>query len=120
MAFHAQLFWIAVAMQHLQGRTPLETAARLLPQALVGLVVSPLVGLVMHRVPGTALLFAGAAALVLSNVLLMLLHRATGGVDGARDATDGYFIYVFPALILSTLGMDWIVNVGSVSRQFQA
>ena len=106
MAFHSQLFWIAIFMQHLQGLTPLDVAARLLPQALVGLLISPLVGLIMHRITGTALLAVGGLALLISNILLVFV----------RDASD-YFVWVFPSLILSTLGMDWIVNVGSVSGQ---
>ena len=108
MAFNSQLFWIAIFMQHLQGLTPLDVAVRLLPQALVGLIISPLVGLIMHRIKGTALLAVGALALLVSNILLIFV----------RDASD-YFVWVFPSLILSTLGMDWIVNVGSVSSFHQ-
>lgn len=103
MAFYSQLFWVTMFMQELQRLTPFAVAVSLLPQAVVGLVVSPLVGLVMHRVPGTALLALGGAALVLSSVLLVFVQRASS-----------YFAWIFPSLVLSTVGMDWIINVGSV------
>lgn len=81
----------------------MEVAVRLLPQAVVGLVISPLVGLVMHRVNGTVLLGVSCAALVISNLLLSMSHTR-----------DSYFAWAFPSLILSTLGMDWTLNVGSL------
>ncbi len=109
MAFYSQLFWITMFMQDLQRLTPFAVAVRLLPQALVGLVVSPLVGLIMHRVPGTALLAIGGSALVISNVLLVFVNH-----------TSHYFVWVFPSLVLSTVGMDWIINVGSVRTSYPA
>ncbi|KAK6864307.1 hypothetical protein PG995_000835 [Apiospora arundinis] len=39
--------------------TPFDVAVRLLPQALMGLFFSPLVGLLMHKVSGTAILVTG-------------------------------------------------------------
>lgn len=103
MAFYSQTFWLSLQMQQLGGLSPLEVAVRLLPQAVVGLVISPLVGLVMHRVNGTVLLGVSCAALVISNLLLSMSHTR-----------DSYFAWAFPSLILSTLGMDWTLNVGSL------
>lgn len=92
-------------MQQLQDLRPLEVAVRILPQALVGLFISPLVGLFMHRVSGTALLCIRGAALVISNILLIFQRQGSS-----------YFSWVFPSLLLSTVGMDWILNVGSVGN----
>ncbi|KAI1806109.1 MFS general substrate transporter [Daldinia bambusicola] len=103
MSFYSQLFWVSLFMQDLEGLKPFEVAVRLLPQALVGLILSPLVGLIMHRVPGTALLAVAAASLVLSNVLLVFLRQGSN-----------YLFWIFPAIMLSTIGMDWIMNVGSL------
>lgn len=91
-------------MQDLGGLKPFDVAIRMLPQALMGLVFSPLVGLIMHRVPGTVLLAMAATSLVASNVLLIFLRQGSN-----------YLIWIFPSLMLSTIGMDWTMNVGSVS-----
>ncbi|KAK7754859.1 hypothetical protein SLS62_003173 [Diatrype stigma] len=90
-------------MQDMQGLTPLAVAARLLPQALVGLVVSPLVGFIMHKVPGTVLLVIAGISLFLSNILLVFVRH-----------DSNYFSWIFPSLMMSTVGMDWIINVGSL------
>ncbi|OTB09935.1 hypothetical protein K445DRAFT_71242, partial [Daldinia sp. EC12] len=103
MSFYSQLFWVSLFMQDLEGLKPFDVAVRLLPQALVGLVLSPLVGLIMHKVPGTALLAVAATSLVVSNVLLIFLRQGSN-----------YLIWIFPAIMLSTIGMDWIMNVGSL------
>jgi hypothetical protein len=90
-------------LQKVENIGSFDIAIRLLPQALVGLFLSPLVGLFMHRVPGTILLIVAAFCSVASNVLLIFLRHGTN-----------YFILMFPSLILSTVGMDWTLNVGSV------
>lgn len=90
-------------LQNVQGYEPFETAVRLLPQALMGLFFSPLVGLIMHKVPGTLLLVIAAICSVLSNVLLIFL-----------TPESNYFAFMFPSLLLGTIGMDWTMNVGSV------
>ncbi|KAI1657352.1 MFS general substrate transporter [Daldinia decipiens] len=103
MSFYSQLFWVSLFMQDLGGLKPFEVAVRLVPQALVGLVLSPLVGLIMHRVPGTVLLAVAATSLVISNVLLIFLRQGSN-----------YLTWIFPSVVLSTVGMDWIMNVGSL------
>lgn len=90
-------------LQQLEYLSPLDVAIRLLPQAVVGLLFSPLVGLILHRVPGSTLLMAAASALMLSNLPLIFLRQGSN-----------YFTWIMPALILSTMGMDWIMNIGSV------
>lgn len=103
MSFYSQLFWVSLFMQDLEGLQPFDVAVRLLPQALVGLLFSPLVGLIMHRIPGTVLLAVASFALVVSNVLLVFLRQGSN-----------YLIWIFPSVMLSTIGMDWIMNVGSL------
>ncbi|TGJ80972.1 hypothetical protein E0Z10_g7796 [Xylaria hypoxylon] len=103
MAFYSQLFWVSMFMQQVENLNSFEVAVRLLPQALVGLLLSPLVGLFMHAIPGTALLAFATLALVLSNVFLIFLRH-----------NSHYLLWIFPSLMLSTVGMDWIMNVGSL------
>ncbi|KAI0451175.1 major facilitator superfamily domain-containing protein [Xylaria acuta] len=103
MAFYSQLFWVSMFMQQLENLNSFEVAVRLLPQALVGLLVSPLVGLFMHTIPGTGLLAFAASALFLSNIFLVFLRH-----------DSHYLLWIFPSLMLSTVGMDWVMNVGSL------
>ncbi|KAF2965693.1 hypothetical protein GQX73_g7888 [Xylaria multiplex] len=103
MSFYSQLFWVSMFMQQVENLNSFEVAVRLLPQALVGLLLSPLVGLFMHAIPGTALLTFAALALVLSNIFLVFLRH-----------NSHYLLWIFPSLMLSTIGMDWVMNVGSL------
>ncbi|KAI1778169.1 MFS general substrate transporter [Hypoxylon cercidicola] len=103
MSFYSQLFWVSLFMQDLEGLTPFDVAVRLLPQALMGLLFSPLVGLIMHKVSGTVLLTIAASLLVSSNVLLIFLRQG-----------NNYLVWIFPSVMLSTIGMDWTMNVGSL------
>ncbi|KAI4862061.1 MFS general substrate transporter [Hypoxylon rubiginosum] len=103
MSFYSQLFWVSLFMQDLEGLKPFDVAVRLLPQALMGLLFSPLVGLIMHKVPGTVLLTVAASLLVISNVLLIFLRQGSN-----------YLVWIFPSVMLSTIGMDWTMNVGSL------
>ncbi|KAI1081342.1 MFS general substrate transporter [Whalleya microplaca] len=103
MAFYSQLFWVSLFLQELEGLDAFDVAVRMLPQALMGLLFSPLVGLIMHRIRGTVLLAVAAFSLVASNMLLVFLRQ--GG---------NYLVWIFPSLMLSTLGMDWTMNVGSL------
>ncbi|GAP83092.1 putative mfs multidrug protein [Rosellinia necatrix] len=103
MAFYSQLFWVSMFMQQVENLNSFDVAVRLLPQALVGLLISPLVGLFMHTILGTGLLAFAASSLVLSNIFLIFLHH-----DGH------YLLWILPSIMLSTVGMDWIMNVGSL------
>ncbi|KAI0554414.1 major facilitator superfamily domain-containing protein [Xylaria curta] len=103
MAFYSQLFWVSMFMQQLENLNSFEVAVRLLPQALVGLLISPLVGLFMHTIPGTGLLAFATSALFLSNIFLVFLRH-----------DSHYLLWIFPSLMLSTVGMDWVMNVGSL------
>ncbi|KAI0595392.1 major facilitator superfamily domain-containing protein [Biscogniauxia sp. FL1348] len=103
MAYYSQLFWVSMFMQQLENLKPFDVAVRLLPQALMGLLFSPLVGLIMHKIPGTVLLVIAASSLVLSNVLLVFLRQG-----------NNYLAWIFPSIMLSTIGLDWTMNVGSL------
>ncbi|KAH8202294.1 hypothetical protein TruAng_003571 [Truncatella angustata] len=103
MAYYPTIFWITMFLQKVQNLNPFDVAVRLLPQALMGLCFSPLVGLIMHRISGTILLVAAASCSVCSNVLLVFLRT-----------DSNYVALIFPSLLFSTIGMDWTMNVGSL------
>lgn len=107
VAFYSAVFWISTYLQKVEGFSPFDVAVRLLPQALTGLFFSPLVGLFMNKVSGTAILVAAALFSFASNVLLIFLRPGSS-----------YFLWIFPSLLLSTIGMDWTMNVGSVRAFF--
>lgn len=104
MAFFSCLFWLSFFMQDMQSLNPLEVGVRLLPQAITGLILSPVIGCWMHRV-NNALILAAAAVLQAGASILVLFLR--------NDSN--YFAFIFPSLVLSTLSMDWVRNVGAVS-----
>ena len=91
-------------MQDVQGLSPLQVGIRLLPQAVTGLLLSPIIGCWMHKIPNQFILAAAALCQVGASVLLVFLQEHSS-----------YFAYIFPSLILSTLGVDWVRIVGAVS-----
>ncbi|ROV99571.1 hypothetical protein VPNG_07726 [Cytospora leucostoma] len=102
MSFFSTLFWVSFFMQEVQGLSSLQVSIRLLPQAVTGLLLSPMIGWWMHKIPNQFILFAAALCQMGASVLLLFLREHSN-----------YFTYVFPSLILSTLSIDWVRNVGA-------
>lgn len=94
-------------MQEIQELNPLEVGVRLLPQAITGLVLSPLVGCWMHKIDNLFVMMAAAVLQFGAGTLL--------GVMASKGQESSYFAHIFPSLILCTLSMDWVRNVGAVS-----
>lgn len=92
-------------MQDVQQLNPLEVGLRQLPQAITGLVFSPIVGRWMHKIDNMFFIVAAALCHVCAGTLLLFLQP-----------DSNYFAFIFPSMILSTLSMDWVRNVGAVSR----
>lgn len=92
-------------MQDVQQLSPLEVGLRQLPQAVTGLVFSPIVGCWMHKIDNMFFIVAAALCHVCAGTLLLFLQ-----------SDSNYFAFIFPSMILSTLSMDWVRNVGAVSR----
>ncbi|ROV96431.1 hypothetical protein VSDG_05482 [Cytospora chrysosperma] len=108
MSFFSNVFWVSFFMQDIQGLSSLQVAIRLLPQAVTGLLLSPIIGFWMHKIPSQFVLVAAAACQVGASILLLFLQEHSN-----------YFAYAFPSLILSTLSMDWqfIVHILPLSDQ---
>ncbi len=104
MGAYSVIFWVPLFMQVAQGLSPIEVAIQLVPQALAGLCISPTVGFIMQTVNGTWILVASAFLQVASGLLLVFLRPGSN-----------YWTFAFPALIFSTVSLDWALGVASVS-----
>ncbi|KAJ4396602.1 hypothetical protein N0V93_000823 [Gnomoniopsis smithogilvyi] len=102
LAFFPSLFWVSFFMQDLQQLSSVEVGARQLPQAVTGLIFSPIVGCWMHKIDNMFIMVAAALCQAAAGALLLFLHPSSN-----------YFACILPSLILSALGMDWARNVGA-------
>jgi MFS family permease len=82
--------------QNIMGAGPLQVVAWYVPLGVAGLLLSVLEGFILHIVPGRVLLIASGLGALGSQLLLALI-----------PLTDGnYWAWIFPAMILSTIGID--------------
>ncbi|KAK5125375.1 hypothetical protein LTR85_000484 [Meristemomyces frigidus] len=81
--------------QRIMGVTPLQVVAWYTPLGVAGLLLSIIEGFILHRVPGRVLLIISAVGALGSQLLLALVP--VGG---------SYWAWIFPATILSTIGID--------------
>lgn len=82
--------------QNIMGATPLQVVAWYVPLGVAGLLLSVLEGFILHIVPGRIILIASGLG-ALGSQLLLALIPITGG---------DYWAWIFPATILSTIGID--------------
>ena len=97
------LFYTSLYIQNTMKATPLQVVAWFTPFGAGGLVISGLLGLVLHLIPGWVLLVVSGIAWVIAPMLFALAP------DGAL-----YWAWVFPAMICGTLGVDITYNIASV------
>nr|POE62419.1 drug resistance protein [Quercus suber] len=83
--------------QDIMSASPLQIVAWYTPLGVAGLLFSILEGFILHLVPGRVLLIISGLGAVGSQLLLALIPLPPGG---------GYWAYVFPATVLSTIGID--------------
>ena len=83
--------------QNILSATPLQVVAWYVPLGLAGLIFSIIEGFILHLVPGRILLVISGLGALGSQLLLALLPLQ-GGVN--------YWAWIFPATILSTIGID--------------
>jgi len=76
--------------------TPFQVVAWYVPLGVAGLLFSVLEGLILHLVPGRILLIISGLGAVGSQLLLAFIPLPGGG----------YWRCVFPATVLSTIGID--------------
>ena len=83
-------------LQNIMSATPLQVVAWYVPLGVAGLLFSILEGFILHLVPGRVLLIVSGLGAVGSQLLLALIPLSGGN----------YWAWIFPATILSTLGID--------------
>jgi MFS family permease len=98
--FSNNIFWLALFWQRIEHCSPLQVALRLLPQAITGLLVNFIAGMIMHRVSNKLLMIIGAVAYVVSDALI-----------SAMPAGSSWWALTFPSLVLSVLGADFQFTV---------
>jgi MFS family permease len=98
MSFPPAQFWLSLYMQRVRRLSPLSVAVRLLPQAIMGILVNIVAGLVMHRVSNKLLMLIGTLCYTASFILLGLLDIGAG---------DWYWARVFPSILLTVVGADF-------------
>ena len=81
--------------QNIMSATPLQVVAWYVPLGVAGLLFSILEGFILHLVPGRVLLVISGLGALGSQLLLALIPL--GG---------NYWAWIFPAVILSTIGID--------------
>jgi MFS family permease len=92
------LFLLPVALQEVSGYSPLEAGAALLPLTLLMLALSARFGALAARIGPRLQMSAGPLVV---GAGLALLSRATG--------SGGYFVEVFPAVLVFGLGLAFTV-----------
>ncbi|KAI8722961.1 MFS domain-containing protein [Fusarium sp. LHS14.1] len=81
--------------QNIMSASPLQVVAWYVPLGVAGLIISVIEGFILHLVPGRVLLIISGLGAVGSQLLIALIPL--GG---------GYWAWVFPAVIFSTIGID--------------
>lgn len=92
-------------MQNVLRFSPLKVAIHLLPQAISGILVNIVAGLILHKVNNKILVGIGALAYFLAALLLATMRE-----DGS------YWASMFPFFVLSVIGADLQFNVANVSE----
>ncbi|KAB5525753.1 major facilitator superfamily domain-containing protein [Coniochaeta sp. 2T2.1] len=104
MAGCALIFWVPLFMETVQLQSSFHTAVRLLPAAATGICVTPWLSLFLHKLNYGLVAAVSAFCMIASNVALMYLRSD-------RD----YWVTTFPAMILSTVAMDWTLTVATAA-----
>ncbi|KAL1639494.1 hypothetical protein SLS58_007926 [Diplodia intermedia] len=97
------LFYASFYIELVLGIGTLQTTAWFAPMAAGGLILSTVGGLVMHLLPGKALIVLAAAVQVVCCLLFALMPDH-----------PNYWAWVFPAMVCATLGVDVTFSVTNV------
>lgn len=103
MSFSTSAFWLSLYMQNVLGYSALTVAVHLLPQAIGGIIVNIVAGLVLHKVNNKLLTAIGASSYLVS--VLLLANMKVG---------SSYWAFIFPSLLLSVIGADLQFNVANM------
>nr|POE74776.1 putative mfs-type transporter [Quercus suber] len=97
------LLYATLYIENILNIAPLLLVAWFIPLGLGGVVLSITGGLILHKVPGTILLYVTCIAIILASLLLAIMPTAAI-----------YWAYVFPAMIFATIAIDLVFNVANI------
>ncbi|KAL5600433.1 hypothetical protein FOVSG1_008245 [Fusarium oxysporum f. sp. vasinfectum] len=107
-SFGLFLFYASFYIESVLHIGPLLTAAWFMPLAAGGFILAIVGGFVLHILSGRLLLIISGLGFLGSTVLFALIP------DSGRSNSFLYWAYVFPAMILATVGVDIAFNVTNV------
>lgn len=84
-------------------QTPIITAVWYIPQIVGGLLIGTIGGATLHHFPGRVLFILSGVGHILCALLFAIMPRGVG-----------YWPYVFPAMICSTIGIDITYTVSNI------
>jgi len=90
-------------LENIMGASPLQVVAWYVPMVLGGLILSTVEGFILHLVPGRILLIISGLGAIGAQLLLALVP--IGG---------NYWAWIFPAMVLGTVGIDLSYNLMAV------
>ncbi|KAI9876282.1 MAG: hypothetical protein M1830_006881 [Pleopsidium flavum] len=103
IGFTPAQFWLSLYLQRVQHLSALSVALRLLPQAIMGIFVNIVAGLILHKVSNKLLTLVGAVCYTISFLLLAL-----------QKDDSSYWALIFPSLLLMVVGADFQFNVANM------
>ncbi|KAJ4246561.1 hypothetical protein NW762_013502 [Fusarium torreyae] len=107
-SFGLFLFYASFYIESVLHIGPLLTAAWFIPLAAGGFILAVVGGFVLHILSGRLLLIISGLGFLGSTILFALIP------DGGKSNTFLYWAFVFPAMVLSTIGVDIAFNVTNV------
>ncbi|KAK4580240.1 hypothetical protein LTR86_000443 [Recurvomyces mirabilis] len=103
MAFVPGNFFMALYFQQVWHLSALAVAVRLLPMAIMGMIVNVVAGLILHKISNKLLMLV--ATLAYSTAFLLLAFNR-------HDSS--YWAFCFPGFILMVVGADLEFNVANM------
>ncbi|GME22039.1 Efflux pump antibiotic resistance protein [Neofusicoccum parvum] len=97
------LFYASFYVELVLGIGTLQTTAWFAPMAAGGLILATGGGLVLHLLPGKALIMLSACGNIVCTLLFAIMPEH-----------PNYWAYVFPAMVCATMGVDIMFSVSNV------
>ena len=98
-SFSGAFLFLVLKLQQVQGYSPIEAGAALLPVTIILMFLSPRIGGLIGRFGARLLMTSGAAIIAISFLLLSLLGRSAP-----------YWTEFLPSVIVLSLGMSLFIT----------
>ncbi|KIM37307.1 hypothetical protein M413DRAFT_13459 [Hebeloma cylindrosporum] len=102
-AFLAWTFWVQLYFQNYMAYTAVETAVRLIPMFVWGIVCNLVVGFLAAHIPLVWIIGAGAVGTTTACLLFAII-----------DPSTTYWAYAFVATVVSVMGPDLVFTAGTL------